>query len=304
MEKKTKRKAIIGVIVGIILLAIIILLLLKGCQSKEYEVTFDANGGNVVESIHVKENGQIKKPTDPTREGYEFIGWYYNGKLFDFSKKITKDMKLEARWSKALQDISIANMTLKVGQSDTIKVSLEPSDVTVELVYSSSDSSIVSIDQNGKVTAKKAGKVTITVKTKDGKHQASCEITVEEEKEEEANDTTASNKPSSNKNSSSNKPSSQQPSNPQPSNPQPVQDSYSIVIVKRITKLGTNFQNKLGVVNKNGSAFYDYTDIVINGNYFGPGEVMDSSIAPSYVTIMRGGTVLGTATVIWTEETV
>ena len=40
----------------------------------KYTVTFDSNGGSAVESIEVEKDEKIKKPTDPTKEGYTFLG--------------------------------------------------------------------------------------------------------------------------------------------------------------------------------------------------------------------------------------
>ena len=40
----------------------------------------------------------IQRPEEPVREGYQFIGWYYEGKEFDFNMPVTTDVELEARW--------------------------------------------------------------------------------------------------------------------------------------------------------------------------------------------------------------
>lgn len=291
MNKETKKKTIIGGIIGLVIIVIIILLL-KGCQAKKYMITFDTNGGSTVESVKVKEKDQITKPSDPTREGYDFAGWYYNGKLFDFNKEITKDMKLKAKWVKSIEEMTIEDLSLKVGESKTITVKIKPSDRTVTLVWSSSDSSIVSVDKNGKVTAKKAGKVTITVKTKDGKYKASCEVTVTEDTPQEvAPETTQSNT------TATRRPQSGGTAAPQPSAPQqPVQDSYVLVITRLITQAGSNLQNRIEYVTKNGVRFSDYTAIVIDGDECSPGEKIDSGEIRS-VQIVKNGVVIGTASV-------
>ncbi len=46
------------------------------------------------------------------------------------------------------------------------------------MTWSSSDSTIATVDTKGKVVAVKAGTATITVKTVDGDKSADCELTV------------------------------------------------------------------------------------------------------------------------------
>ena len=55
-------------------------------------------------------------------------------------------------------------MYLKVKKSDTIGVIVAPSNTTDKVTYKSSKKSVATVDKNGKVTAKKAGKAVITVK--------------------------------------------------------------------------------------------------------------------------------------------
>ena len=65
-----------------------------------YTVTFDTDGGNNISSLKIEENNTISKPGNPTKEGYRFIGWQLDEKLFDFNTKIIKDITLKAIWEK------------------------------------------------------------------------------------------------------------------------------------------------------------------------------------------------------------
>ena len=47
-----------------------------------YFVTFD-NGGKTT-SVSIKEGGKLTPPESPSKPGYNFSGWYSNGKLWDF----------------------------------------------------------------------------------------------------------------------------------------------------------------------------------------------------------------------------
>ena len=42
---------------------------------KTYTITFDTDGGSAISSIDVLEGTEIILPTDPTKEGYKFLGW-------------------------------------------------------------------------------------------------------------------------------------------------------------------------------------------------------------------------------------
>ena len=67
-----------------------------------YTVAFDTAGGTEIPSVKVKPGAKLGKPTDPTKEGYVFGGWYTNLSYYrewDFDwDTVTEDMTLYARW--------------------------------------------------------------------------------------------------------------------------------------------------------------------------------------------------------------
>ena len=73
------------IIFNILLFAIIFILV--GCNLTFYTVTFESNGGSEVTSKQTI--GYVARPTDPTKEGLEFAGWYLDSELTnEFSNKI------------------------------------------------------------------------------------------------------------------------------------------------------------------------------------------------------------------------
>ena len=72
----------------------ICVLLLSGCfllpsESKTYHsVTFEVDGDST--SLRIEDGKKVEKIEDPTKEGYEFIGWYLDDSPYDFSKAVTK----------------------------------------------------------------------------------------------------------------------------------------------------------------------------------------------------------------------
>ncbi|MDY6002318.1 MAG: Ig-like domain-containing protein, partial [Candidatus Cryptobacteroides sp.] len=68
---------------------------------------------------------------------------------------------------------------LKVGQSEQLTATVTPSDATDKTVsWSSSEKTVATVDENGKVTAVKVGEAIVTVTTKDGEKTATCKVTV------------------------------------------------------------------------------------------------------------------------------
>ena len=74
-------------------------------EVKEYTVTFNTDGGSSVKAQTVKENETASKPSNPTKDGYTFKGWYLDGKEYNFSSKVTKNITLTAKWEKEKEDV-------------------------------------------------------------------------------------------------------------------------------------------------------------------------------------------------------
>ncbi len=83
------------------LLAIVIFILIAvaSCSVKKFTVTFDTNGGSDIAKQSVTKNKLASKPTNPTRNNYEFVEWQLNDEKFDFSTPITKNITLKAIWN-------------------------------------------------------------------------------------------------------------------------------------------------------------------------------------------------------------
>ena len=97
--KKSKKKLIIiiSIVVGVLLIAGIILLLLLGGTKKEYTVTFDSAGGERYDSITVKKGETVTMPSSPSKEGYIFECWEYQGACV-YTIKVDKDITIKAKW--------------------------------------------------------------------------------------------------------------------------------------------------------------------------------------------------------------
>ena len=70
--------------------------------TSSYNVTFNTNGGSTIAKETVEANSVLEKPTAPTKEGYDFAGWYTDKELttaYDFTAKVTKNLTLYAAWA-------------------------------------------------------------------------------------------------------------------------------------------------------------------------------------------------------------
>ena len=125
--------------------------------------------------------------------GYLRDGWYFNwnyNKVSGFTIKGYKGTAAE-RYARnndfnfvQLQVVptSVAlnktTLTLDTGKTSNLRATVYPSNVSnKKCTWRSSNTSVATVDKNGKVTAKKAGTATITVKTSNGK-PATCKVTV------------------------------------------------------------------------------------------------------------------------------
>ena len=95
---KTLDKIIIG---GI---ALIIILVILGIANNGYTVYFDSRGGSDVAYQDCMYADLVAEPVPPTREGYEFTGWYSDENcqyLWDFeTSQVGGNMTLYAGWVK------------------------------------------------------------------------------------------------------------------------------------------------------------------------------------------------------------
>lgn len=66
-----------------------------------YSVTFNTQGGNSISPQTVTSGSTVTRPSDPTRSGYTFDGWYTDTaytSAYNFSTPVTGDLTLYAKW--------------------------------------------------------------------------------------------------------------------------------------------------------------------------------------------------------------
>jgi len=82
---------------------------LMGC-TREFTVVFETNGGSAIEPVIVEKGVLISEPDEPEKDGFEFIGWYYDLELlvpYDFEAVVGEDLTLYAKWEEILYRLAI-----------------------------------------------------------------------------------------------------------------------------------------------------------------------------------------------------
>ncbi len=100
------------------LFVILFALCLFSCKPTTFTVTFDANGGSEVEAQAVEECKNATKPENPTKEGYNFLGWFNGNAEFKFDSSIEGDITLKAKWEKKTYTVTFDT---NGGNGDTTK---------------------------------------------------------------------------------------------------------------------------------------------------------------------------------------
>lgn len=65
-----------------------------------YQVTFKYENGKENKVVTVEENTKVEKPSNPSKSGYIFKGWYLNDKAYNFNNPVTSDLVIVAKYNK------------------------------------------------------------------------------------------------------------------------------------------------------------------------------------------------------------
>ena len=124
--------------------------LVEAAEDKTYTAQYQKNNVYVVNFTNVDssispqvilEGGKIKKPEDPTRTDYEFLGWEYNGTPWDFDSPVESNVELTATWNHLVYNFSI---TSNMSTTETIS-----GNTAGEYVYNT-EISVTTTDNNYK----------------------------------------------------------------------------------------------------------------------------------------------------------
>ncbi|MBE6513916.1 MAG: hypothetical protein E7Z69_02245 [Thermoplasmata archaeon] len=168
----------------------------SGTPTFVYSVTYDANGGYDAPNKQMKRSDAREvvfsiSPNSPKHAELSFKGWSLSpdGPVRYFPKdpitlySSNPEVVLYAKWgaesAPSAIEIGYTSLIMPPSSSITLSARMIPEDsAPVNLVWTSSDESVVSVSQAGTVASWKEGTAVIAVTTDDGSLRAECFVTV------------------------------------------------------------------------------------------------------------------------------
>ena len=78
----------------------------------ELTVTFDSDGGSAVADQKILNSSAIK-PENPSKDGYDFAGWYLGEDEYQFDSNVTGNITLKAHWTPASTSVAITTAAIE-----------------------------------------------------------------------------------------------------------------------------------------------------------------------------------------------
>ena len=94
-----------------------------------FTVTFSVDGATTTQTV--EENAKATKPTDPTKNGYTFTGWYNGDSKFELDTAITANVTLTAKWELITYKITYAGLDGATNPNTATTYTIETDDITL-----------------------------------------------------------------------------------------------------------------------------------------------------------------------------
>ena len=95
--KKLNNKSIIKYLI-ILLVSFTFIYSAFLAKKQIYEIKF-VDGPDVIDVQYLKKGEELKIPNPPEKEGFIFVGWYYNNAKIEEGYIIETKMKIDAAWN-------------------------------------------------------------------------------------------------------------------------------------------------------------------------------------------------------------
>lgn len=91
-------------------------------EVESFNVKF-IDGESVLHQAIYNKGAIVNRPTDPTKEGYRFLGWYLNDELYNFETSVSSNLVLIAKYEKIEDDPNLETYTVKFTHEDNTVIS-------------------------------------------------------------------------------------------------------------------------------------------------------------------------------------
>ena len=156
----------------------------------EFKVNFVVNG-EIYATLNTSGEEIIKMPENPTKDDYEFDGWYWDKDTWQtpftanslLDAPLSSDMNVYCKWKPKTVHVSgislnKSEVSLRIDETEILTATITPANATdTSVLWESSNASVVAAE-NGKLTATGYGSAVITATTVDGGKTATCTVEV------------------------------------------------------------------------------------------------------------------------------
>jgi hypothetical protein len=157
----------------------------------DHTVTFDQGSHGSLDTNPTIEHIAIYDasivPELVTDTGYQFTGWLRNSNSMIYSNEEVENLEIladeifTAQYTELVTSVKLNQheANLSVGEKLQLNATVEPSDLTTGVIWTSSDDNICTVDQDGNVKAIGVGTCEIIATADDSAHESdACQVTV------------------------------------------------------------------------------------------------------------------------------
>ena len=98
-----------------IIYLLVLFIFLTGCKENTYTITFNTDGGTIMENVTINKGETIENIDSPTKEGYLFVSWLKDGIEYNVETPVQEDITLTANWIEVPEIYNYYTVTFVMG---------------------------------------------------------------------------------------------------------------------------------------------------------------------------------------------